>query len=258
VSGWAPYLEASTWLFLGGGLLITLRIAVITVLMSFVLGTLLAFGNMSRLVFLRLPSHVYVMVIRGIPVFLIILCTYFGLGRLKIHVSVAESVTIALVIYTTAYISETVRGAVLSIAQGQIDAARSLGLTRLQALRHVVLPQAFRITVPALVNRFIIAITGTSIGAVVGLDELLRRSQILYNGNQNPLQTLTVTGLIYFVLLYSLSRFSKRFELSALGRKPAAAGGGWWARIAALTPMRQTPALAGAWPIKQLEENIDV
>lgn len=223
--GWAAFGRPETWTFLGGGLLITLRIAFVTVLLSLGFGTLLAFASMSRFGLLSGPANAYVLAIRGVPVFLIILMTYFGLGRLQIHVSIASAVTIALVGYTTAYISEIVRSGILSIVREQMEAARALALSRVQALRYIVLPQAFRIMVPPLINQYIIATTGTSIGAVVGLDELLRRSIILYNANQNPLQTLTVTGSIYFLVLSSLSIAGKHFEAGAGGatRRPPTA-----------------------------------
>jgi His/Glu/Gln/Arg/opine family amino acid ABC transporter permease subunit len=229
--GWLVFTRPDTWTFLAGGLLITVTIAAVTVALSFVLGTLLAFATMSRRRPLSGPARAYVRIMRGIPVFLIILMTYFGLGRVNVHVSVAGAVTIALTIYTTAYISEIVRAGVLSIAHGQMDAARSLGLTGVQAFRYVILPQAFRMMVPPLVNQYIVAITGTSIGAVVGLDELLRRSIILYNGYQNPTEMLIVTGSIYFLMFTALASFSKRFELGSRGARSERPTEAWWDQL---------------------------
>ena len=224
---WAVFAEPSTWTFLLGGLWVTLRISAATILFSFVLGTLLALASMARAGPLRWLAATYVQVMRGIPVFVVILVSYFGLGRLGVHVDAATSVALALIVYTTAYISEIVRGGLLSVARGQMDAAQSLGIRRVDALRFVILPQAFRAMVPPLVNQYIIAINGTSIGSVIGLDELLRRSVILYNGHQNPIQTLVVSGTMYFLVLFALSSFSRRFELSHLMQRPTPTARTW-------------------------------
>lgn len=209
---WAVFLEPQTWIFLGGGVLVTLQVAAVTIVISLVTGTLLALARVSSLPALRLPSSAYIDIIRGIPVFLIIIFTFFGLGRAGIIVSVAWSVTVALTIYATAQIAEIVRAGIQAVPRGQVDAARALGLNRVQTFRYVVYPQAFRMMVPALAGQYIILTKSTAIGAVIGLDETLRRAVILYNGYQNPLQSLFVAGCIYFVLLFSLSRLSRKLE----------------------------------------------
>jgi aspartate/glutamate/glutamine transport system permease protein len=209
---WAVFLEPQTWLFLAGGVLVTLQVAAVTVVISLVTGTLLALARVSRFAALRAPAGAYIDIIRGIPVFLVIIFTFFGLGRAGIIVSVAWSVTIALIIYATAQIAEIVRGGIQAVPRGQLEAARALGLNAVQTFRYVIYPQAFRMMVPALAGQYIILTKSTAIGAVIGLDETLRRAVILYNGYQNPLQSLFVAGCIYFVLLFSLSRLSRRLE----------------------------------------------
>jgi|RhiMetdeSRZDD1v2_1073273.scaffolds.fasta_scaffold49840_3 aspartate/glutamate/glutamine transport system permease protein len=210
---WTVFLDLQTWLFLGGGLLVTLQIAAAAVLFSLVTGTLMALARLSRVPLVRHPAALYIDVVRGIPVFLIIIFTFFGLGRLKVEASVAASVTIALTIYATALIAEIVRAGILAVPRGQIDAARGLGLSHVQTSRYVVFPQAFRMMIPALAGQYIMLIKSTAIGAVIGLDEVLRRAVILYNGYQNPLQSLFAAGCIYFVLLFTLSKLSRRLEL---------------------------------------------
>jgi aspartate/glutamate/glutamine transport system permease protein len=209
---WAVFLEPQTWIFLAGGVLVTLQVAAVTIVISLITGTLLALARVSSVRALRLPSSTYIDVIRGIPVFLIIIFTFFGLGRAGIVVSVAWSVTVALTIYATAQIAEIVRGGIQAVPRGQLDAARALGFNGVQTFRYVVYPQAFRMMVPALAGQYIILTKSTAIGAVIGLDETLRRAVILYNGYQNPLQSLFVAGCIYFVLLFSLSRLSRKLE----------------------------------------------
>ena len=210
---WQVFLKLQTWIWLGGGLLVTLKIAAIVVGISLITGTIMALGRLSKFRTVHYTTAFYIDTIRSVPVFLIIMYTFFGLPRVGLKVSVAWSVTIALTIYATALIAEIVRAGLLAVPRGQLDAARSLGLTRWQAFLYIVAPQAFRMMVPPLVGQYIILIKSTSIGAVVGLDELLRRGIILYNGFQNPMQVLFVVACFYFGLLYPLTVLSRRLEL---------------------------------------------
>jgi His/Glu/Gln/Arg/opine family amino acid ABC transporter permease subunit len=210
---WSVFLETQTWIWLGGGLLVTLRVAALVVLFSFVTGTLLALGRMSRWRPLHWAAATYIDTIRAVPVFLIIIFVFFGLPNAGIEVSTATSVTIALTIYATALIAEIIRAGILAVERGQIEAARSLGLSGVQTFLYVVFPQAMKMMVPPLVGQYIILIKHTSIGGVVGLDELLRRTVILYTGFQNPTQSLIVVAVIYFMLLFGLSMLSRRLEL---------------------------------------------
>lgn len=210
---WAVFLQGKTWLWLGGGLLVTLRVAAVVVAISLVTGTALALVRLSRNAGLRSAASLYVNVIRGIPVFLIIMFTYFALPKVGLNVSAAISVTIALTIYATALIAEIVRAGILAVPVGQVEAARSLGLTGAATFWHIVFPQAMRTMVPPLVGQYIILIKNTSLGSVVGLDELLRRTVILYNGFQNPAQALVVVAVLYFSFLYPLSALSRRLEI---------------------------------------------
>jgi His/Glu/Gln/Arg/opine family amino acid ABC transporter permease subunit len=210
---WAVFFELQTWIFLGGGLLVTLQVAATAVLLSLVTGTAMALGRLSKIPPIHYPAAAYIDVIRGIPIFLIIIFTFFGLGRLRIEATVAWSVTIALTIYATALIAEIVRAGIQAVPRGQVEAARGLGLSQVQTFRHIIFPQAFRMMVPALAGQYIMLIKSTAIGAVIGLDEVLRRSIILYNGYQNPMQSLFVAACIYFALLYTLSVLSRRLEL---------------------------------------------
>jgi aspartate/glutamate/glutamine transport system permease protein len=209
---WSVFLEAQTWIWLGGGLLVTLRVAAVVILFSLVTGTLLALVRLSRFATLRWAAAAYVDTIRAVPVFLIIIFVFFGLPNAGIQVSTATSVTIALTIYATAMIAEIVRAGILAVAKGQIEAARSLGLSGVQTFVYVTFPQAMRMMIPPLVGQYIVLIKETSIGGVVGLDELLRRAVILYTGNQNPTQALIVVAAIYFALLFGLSTLSRRLE----------------------------------------------
>src|SRR5207245_10662928 len=102
---------------------------------------------------------------------------------------------------------------ILAVPRGQVEAARGLGLTQVQTLRHVVFPQGFRMMIPALAGQYIMLIKSTAIGAVIGLDEVLRRAIILYNCYQNPLQSLFVSASIAFLPLYTLLSLTAMLHL---------------------------------------------
>src|SRR5207244_995609 len=117
--------------------------------------------------------------------------------------------------YHGAKLSEIIRGAVQSVERRQVEAARALGMGRAQTYRYVVLPQAVRRMQPPLVSELVLCIKNTSLGALVGLDELLRRGEIVYQKYVNPIETLAIVGLIYWVLCFSLTQLSRRLERAA-------------------------------------------
>jgi His/Glu/Gln/Arg/opine family amino acid ABC transporter permease subunit len=112
---WAVFLQAQTWLWLGGGLLVTIRIAALVVAISLVSGTAFALAHLSRNAALHWAASIYISVLRGVPVFLIIVFTFFALPKIGINVPVATSVTVALTIYATALIAEIVRAGILAV-----------------------------------------------------------------------------------------------------------------------------------------------
>jgi His/Glu/Gln/Arg/opine family amino acid ABC transporter permease subunit len=210
---WAVFLDPQVWVWLGGGLLVTLRVAALVVVLSLVTGTLFALARLSSVGAIRCMASSYIETVRALPVFLIILVTYFGFPSIAFEVSPAVAVTLALTIYATALIAEIVRAGILAVSKGQIEAARSLGLGPVSTFQYIIFPQAMRTMIPPLVGQYIILIKHTSIGSIVGLDELLRRGVILYNGFHNPAQTLFIIAVIYFALLYPLSMISRTLEL---------------------------------------------
>lgn len=214
---WAVFLDPQSWIWLGGGLLVTLRVAAVVIALSLVTGTLFALARLSPFKPLRWFAATYIETIRALPVFLIILATYFSLPALAFEASPQFAVTLALTIYATALIAEIVKAGILAVTKGQVEAARSVGLGHVATFRYVVFPQAMRTMVPPLVGQYIILIKHTSIGGIVGLDELLRRGVILYNGFYNPAQTLFVISLLYFILLYPLSMLSRTLEMRDRG-----------------------------------------
>ena len=211
---WAAFLEPGIWAFLWAGLQITLAMAAFAIFTSLVAGVVLALCRLSGFPGLRYPAAFYVEVVRALPVLLIIFFAYFGAARANLGLGPFGAGALALALYTSAVNAEIVRAGITSIDRGQWEAARSLGLSYPQTLRYVVLPQALRRVVPPQVSQIITLLKDTSLAAVIGVQELTRRAQIIYQSEFNPLQALFVAACIYFVVNYSLSRLSRRWEVA--------------------------------------------
>lgn len=157
---------------------------------------------------------VIVEVIRNLPLLLIIFFTYFALPEAGLKLEIITAAIVALTIFEAAMISEIVRSGLLSIEKGQVEAARSSGLTYVQALWHIILPQALRRMVPPLVSQFISLLKDTSLAVVISLPELMHNVQIISGQNVNyMIPTFIVVACMYFIVNYSLSILSRRLEL---------------------------------------------
>lgn len=214
----APFGDYRTWLFLLRGLQVTISASIIAIILSTLFGVLLAMGRLARFRLVRLPCVVYVETVRALPVFLMIIFTFFALPKMGLQVSVEWAVIIALTIYTSSVTAEIVRAGILSIEKGQTEAARSLGLSYGSTMRYVILPQALQRMIPPLAAQFITLVKDTSLGVVIGMTELLRAGEIIYRGvydgklNNNPIESLFIVALIYFVVCYALSLATNRVE----------------------------------------------
>jgi putative glutamine transport system permease protein len=211
---WSAFLEPEIWRFLWSGLLITLSMAAIAIAGSLVLGLLLATLRLSRHAALRYPAAALIEGVRALPVLLFIFFTFFAAARARLGLSPFGAGALALTLYTAAVNAEIMRAGITSIERGQVEAARSLGLSYAQTMRFVVLPQALRRMVPPQVGQLITLLKDTSLAAVIGVTELTRRGQIIFQSEFNPLQSLFVVACIYFVVNYSLSLLSRRWEVA--------------------------------------------
>ncbi|MBS5567929.1 MAG: amino acid ABC transporter permease [Clostridium sp.] len=203
-------------MFLIKGLSTTLALSAIAVFFGAIIGTLLAFGKMGKSRILRGIITAYVEIIRGTPSLLQVYVGYFVVPLLlpSLNVSTYASVAIALTINSSAYVSEVIRSGIQAVDKGQTEAARSLGLTRSQAMIKVVLPQAVKNILPALGNEFITIIKETSLASTFFVGDLMT-SYLTVNGKEFlPLQCLLIVGIIYFILTFILGR-----GVSALERR---------------------------------------
>jgi len=178
------------------------------------LSIVLALCRLSPFLALRLPSTVLVYVIRGIPLVMLVFWSYFLVPSLIGRtVSAFTTLTVTLVIYQAAYMSEIVRAGIQALPEGQREASRSLGLGYARTMFYVIMPQALYNMLPSLISQFVSTIKETSIGYVISVHELT------YSANQvnsalliKPLQVFVTLSVIYFVVCYSLTRTAKEIE----------------------------------------------
>ncbi|MBM3223489.1 MAG: amino acid ABC transporter permease [Candidatus Tectomicrobia bacterium] len=206
-----------------GGLLLTLLLAAVGIVASFPLGLLLALGRQSTLPVIRWSAIAYIELVRGVPL-ISVLMMFAVLLPLFLPASWGRPnmllrILVGMTLFTAAYIAENVRGGLQAIPRGQYEAATALGLTWLQSMRHIILPQALRAVIPALVGQCISLFKDTSLATIIGSLELLGIAKTVIE--QADWKSVTggvvfevfiFTALIYGVFTYSMSRLSRRLE----------------------------------------------
>jgi His/Glu/Gln/Arg/opine family amino acid ABC transporter permease subunit len=198
------------WRFIGEGVLTVLVVSTAAILLSLPFALLLALGRLSNRPLVRWPCVTFVEGIRALPLLLVIFYVFLSMPRdMPIFWSRETlALTLALLAYTAAINAETLRAGILALERGQMEAARSLGLSYVQALRWVVLPQALRNTLPTLIAQFTTLVKDTSLGSIIAMVEILQRGVIIYQGFRNPMETLYVIALVYFALNFLLEQAS--------------------------------------------------
>ncbi|MGC5325211.1 amino acid ABC transporter permease [Brevibacillus sp. SYSU BS000544] len=199
--------------FLLKGFLVTLEVAFISIVLSFAIGIIVGTLRYGRIPVVSQSLAVVVELIRNLPLLLIIFFTYFALPEVGLKLDKFYAAILALVIFESAMLSEIVRSGLNSVDKGQIEAARSSGLTYMQTLWHIVLPQALRRMVPPIVSQFISLLKDTSLAVVIALPELMNHAQIINGRNVNyVIPVFLLIAVMYFVVNYALSLLSKRLE----------------------------------------------
>jgi polar amino acid transport system permease protein len=197
-----------------GGLSLSIIMAVIAISASFVIGLGVGMGRLSSNKILRVPCLLYIEIIRGNPLILVIFWVYFFIPVLTGQfISVLWSATIALTIFTGAYLAETVRSGIQNIPTGQVEAAISTGLSYWQTMRKIILPQALKQMLPAIVGLFIAIFKDTSLAYIIGVLELTFVAQGLSNRLMvYPFEVWSTVAVLYFVCCYSMSRYAGYLE----------------------------------------------
>ena len=196
------------------GLAGTLCLAGITIVAGTAVGTALALMRMAKLRPLELFVKGYVWVLRGTPILLQLYFFWIGLPKLLpfLELSDTQCIVVALVINASAYIAEIIRAGIGAVDKGQWEAARSIGLTEAHMMTHVIMPQAVKNILPALCNEFITTVKGTSLASVFFVGELMTSYRSVQAATFLALESLTIVGIIYFLLNLILSRLLRLLE----------------------------------------------
>ncbi|WP_246051754.1 amino acid ABC transporter permease [Panacagrimonas perspica] len=193
------------------GLWMTLKISLASLVFALILGLVVGLGRVSRRVVSRDLAALYVEVIRGTPLLVQIFIFYFFIGTVLSLSAFAAGVA-ALSVFTAAYIAEIVRGGIEAVPRGQTEAARSLGMSAFQAMRHVVLPQALRSTSPALAGQFINLIKDSSLVSIMALTDLTKAGREVVSSTFSPFEVWFCVALLYLALTGTLSFAVRRLE----------------------------------------------
>ncbi|KUP23138.1 amino acid ABC transporter permease [Paenibacillus sp. DMB5] len=199
--------------FLMDGLYITLIVAFVSIILSFVIGVVVGVIRYAEVPVLSPVMFFLVELIRNLPLLLIIFFVRFALPEVGIKMGLTAAAIAALTVFEAAMIAEIVRGGLNAVDKGQIEAARSSGLSSFQTLWHIVLPQGLRHMVPPLVSQFISLLKDTSLATIVALPELMHNAKIVMGQKESyTIPILIMVALMYFVVNYLLSLISKRLE----------------------------------------------
>jgi His/Glu/Gln/Arg/opine family amino acid ABC transporter permease subunit len=196
--------------FTGG----TLRLAVPAIILGFILGTFIGLARLSRRRWISLPALVYIEFFRGVPLVMVIFWFWFIVPALAGKSLPEYSVALtAFVVFEAAYLAEIVRAGIQSVARGQVEAATATGLTDNQTMRYVVLPQALRNMIPALVTQFIVLLKDTSLASIIGYVDLTKAAQIVNNREIRPFELYLFIAVIYWLCSYGMSRYARTWEM---------------------------------------------
>lgn len=161
---------------------------------------------------LGLVATVYIEIVRGTPMVVQLLIVYFGLPEIGLVINRVPAAIIALAINSSAYQAEYFRGAILSISEGQFAAAQAIGMSKLQAVVHVILPQALRIVIPPWSNEMVYMVKYTSVAFVIAVPELMAQGQMIITRTFRPMETLFWVGIVYVVVLSILAKIVDLIE----------------------------------------------
>lgn len=204
-----------------GGLAITLALSILGVALAFPVGLVLALARICPFPLLRWPATAIVYFARGVPLLMFIFWMYFFvpvlIGR---PVSGFGTMLVTLVVYEAAYLSEIIRAGIQGLPKGQMEGARAVGLSYMQSMRLVILPQAIYNMVPAMLGQFVSTIKETSLGYVISVNELtFAANQVNSSLATKPFQVYLLLAAIYFILCFSLTQMARMLEKRVTTRR---------------------------------------
>lgn len=197
------------------GIKITLLLSFLSLIFGTTLGSLLSLFKLSRHKILKVPSTIYIEIVRGTPMMVQIALVYFGsYVMIGMDISGFAAALIAVSLNSAAYVAEIIRSGIQSIDKGQMEASRSLGISERQTMRYIILPQAVKNILPALGNEFVTLIKETSVASTIGVADLMYASKIVQSNSFQPFNPLIIVAGIYFIFTFTLSQLIGIFERS--------------------------------------------
>jgi len=196
-------LEAARW---------TLLLSALSFVVGGIAGFIVALMRTSHSQILRTVSAIYIQIVQGTPVLIILFLTFYGLAIYGYKLPPMVAATVAMTIYSSAYLGEIWRGCIEAVPVQQWEASTALAMNRWQQLRYVILPQAVRISLPPTVGFLVQIIKNTSIASIIGLVELTQAGKLVSNATFQPFLVFPIVAGIYFIFCYPLSRFSFALE----------------------------------------------
>lgn len=194
------------------GLGVTLFLTLISIVFGFILGILLALGKIYGNRFFRWISSAFIEIIRGTPLLVQLFILYYGLPPYGISLTPLLAAIIGFSINSGAYQAEYLRGSIQSISSNQMRAARSIGMTKWQGIRNIILPQALRKVIPAWTNEFIYLLKYTSLAYIIGAPEMMAQAKFVASRNYEFFKVYLITAFIYLVLVVFFSQIFTRLE----------------------------------------------
>lgn len=195
------------------GLGVTIEIAVISLVLAVIFGIILGIFSISTSKILKGIATLYIYIVRGTPLMVQALFLFFGVGQaLNIRFDPVVAGILTLTVNATAYMAEIFRGGIQAVDHGQMEAARSLGLSYSKAMRKVILPQAVKIMIPSILNQFIVTLKDTSILTVISIRELTSAGQIIIARNFKSLEMYAIVACMYFIIITLLTLASRYIE----------------------------------------------
>ncbi len=198
--------------FLIDGLWVTILVTVIVVSISLVMGVVMGVALTYGVAWMRWPVRLFTDFIRGIPILVLIFFAYYGLPAAGLNLDNFTSAVFALTIFKIAHVVETTRGALQSIHQGQSEAGKAIGLPFWDRMVYIVFPQAVRRFLPPWINAVADATKGSALVSLIGVVDLMLEMQKVIGRTFEPLPIYVVGAIIYFLINYSLSLYSRHLE----------------------------------------------
>jgi polar amino acid transport system permease protein len=202
--------EAMPFLLKGAGM--TIKITALAVMIGIALGTILGLARVSKSKWLKNIAKSYIEFFRGTPLLIQLFILYYGLPSVGIKLPPYFAAVLGLGLNSGAYVGEIVRSGINSINQGQMEAARSLGMSYPQAMRYVILPQAIKRVIPPLGNEFIALLKDSSLVSVIAVKDLTRQSRLVISRNYESFLILISAAVIYFCMTFVLTRLVNYME----------------------------------------------